>query len=97
MHIVKWQSSHRTGAVIEHIDNLLLANAQASRALKSAANSLLKASMARALLPPGTSRARVTSANANYTSAAEARLDAFHRLQAIGDIIQQLADHETGG
>lgn len=60
--------------------------AQLERALKVATRASERACSARAALPPGSSRARVTTANARWMRAAEERDRVQAQLQAIDDV-----------
>ena len=92
---VSWQSPNKARPVREIVrpedfeDRL----SKARRELREATKNRDRASSRRRDLPPGSSRARVTTANANWTSAAERLLDAEDRLAAY----EAVAGHRLSG
>ena len=92
---VSWQSPNKVRPVLELVqpedfeDRL----SKARRELREATKNRDRASSKRRDLPPGSSRARVTTANANWTSAAERLLDAEYRLAAY----EAVAGHKLSG
>ena len=92
---VSWQSPNKVRPVREVVrpedfeDRL----SKARRELREATKNRDRASSRRRDLPPGSSRARVTTANANWTSAAERLLDAEYRLAAY----EAVAGHRLSG
>lgn len=56
----------------------------------------VKACEARMRLPQGSSRARVTTANARWSSAAEARDRTLKRLDELGVVIPRKAPEDLG-
>ena len=92
---VSWQSPNKARPVREVVrpedfeDRL----SKARRELREATKNRDRASSRRRDLPPGSSRARVITANANWTSAAERLLDAEYRLAAY----EAVAGHKLSG
>lgn len=80
--------SDRYGEHTEPVPSEIIhAIAEAQRFLKEKERASERASRARAALEPGSSRARVTTANANWAVAAEARERAAARLAALERLV----------